>query len=547
MLGDRRAAARRRNRGCSAHPTGLAWTRESAAEERAARGVQRRGIGRRPSLRRARSSRRDHHASSRLLSSSTVIAVGLARARRVRGGRSTGRRRRQPQHHPSRQLAEGRDGRPRVLERRAGTREAPRPRVRGALLRLPDPRHLRPGAPRARHGLPLPRRAGRQLRLQGAEPAPLRPVGGRGRDGHATAPRPTMSSPATPGPRFEGLRVFDVTNPVAPVHLASVPTRCGSHTHTTDSRRRRPAADRLRLLEPRAGAARRSARSRTRRSRSSRSRTSNPAEARLLKEQPLHFDTQEHFHPGGISAGVACHEITAFLHPHAARRLRVLPERGAALGHLRSGEPEHARRAHAHRPPGRPVLALLDVHVGRQGARCRATRLRSAAATATPTRTGACGSSASWSPARRTRRSSAATRRSGRTRTPASGTRRTSSRRRALRRRRRRLDQRHEHLRLHRPSKRPGDRPLRPERRRRQRRARDVVGVLVQRLHLRQRLRARPRRLRRCAATNGRPYRARHWHHLNPQTQESFQAVGLGRVTRIRRAAARRVRATMRP
>jgi hypothetical protein len=34
-------------------------------------------------------------------------------------------------------------------------------------------------------------------------------------------------------PGFEGLRIFDVTNPETPVHIASVPTACGSHTHTT--------------------------------------------------------------------------------------------------------------------------------------------------------------------------------------------------------------------------------------------------------------------------------------------------------------------------
>ena len=34
-------------------------------------------------------------------------------------------------------------------------------------------------------------------------------------------------------PGFEGLRIFDVTRPEAPVQIASVPTACGSHTHTT--------------------------------------------------------------------------------------------------------------------------------------------------------------------------------------------------------------------------------------------------------------------------------------------------------------------------
>jgi hypothetical protein len=47
---------------------------------------------------------------------------------------------------------------------------------------------------------------------------------------------PVVSFPGFPnrfGPGFEGLRIFDVTNPAAPVHIASAPTACGSHTHTT--------------------------------------------------------------------------------------------------------------------------------------------------------------------------------------------------------------------------------------------------------------------------------------------------------------------------
>lgn len=35
----------------------------------------------------------------------------------------------------------------------------------------------------------------------------------------------------TPG-MFEGVRIFDISSPAAPVHLASVQTPCGSHTHT---------------------------------------------------------------------------------------------------------------------------------------------------------------------------------------------------------------------------------------------------------------------------------------------------------------------------
>jgi len=36
---------------------------------------------------------------------------------------------------------------------------------------------------------------------------------------------------STPG-MFEGIRIFDVSNPAEPVHLTSVSTDCGSHTHT---------------------------------------------------------------------------------------------------------------------------------------------------------------------------------------------------------------------------------------------------------------------------------------------------------------------------
>lgn len=36
---------------------------------------------------------------------------------------------------------------------------------------------------------------------------------------------------STPG-MFEGVRIFDISDPTAPVHLTSVPTDCGSHTNT---------------------------------------------------------------------------------------------------------------------------------------------------------------------------------------------------------------------------------------------------------------------------------------------------------------------------
>jgi hypothetical protein len=49
----------------------------------------------------------------------------------------------------------------------------------------------------------------------------------------------STSTPTAPT-TWEGLKVFDVSNPAAPRHLASVRTDCGSHTHTV-----LPEADRL--------------------------------------------------------------------------------------------------------------------------------------------------------------------------------------------------------------------------------------------------------------------------------------------------------------
>jgi len=56
----------------------------------------------------------------------------------------------------------------------------------------------------------------------------------------ACEPTPEFPEPDCPSavrtlaqPGFEGLRIFDVSRPEAPVQIASVPTACGSHTHTT--------------------------------------------------------------------------------------------------------------------------------------------------------------------------------------------------------------------------------------------------------------------------------------------------------------------------
>lgn len=122
---------------------------------------------------------------------------------------------------------------------------------------------------------------------------------------------------------FEGLRIFDVSDPTAPVHIASVPTACGSHTHTTirDARNQRgivyvssypnglrvtraedlalpgpnciPDHNKISIVEiPDA----------------------DPASARVLKEQPLSADTTvwTGVTGNGGSPVRGCHDITVF-------------------------------------------------------------------------------------------------------------------------------------------------------------------------------------------------------------------------------------------
>ena len=139
-------------------------------------------------------------------------------------------------------------------------------------------------------------------------------------------------------PGFEGLRIFDVTDPLNPVFIKGVPTSCGSHTHTTipDQRNQRgivyvssyptgarltpqqglgfggptcvPPHQRFSIVEiP----------------------DKNPAAARVLKEQPLHPDTlpfRGTLASGGTGA-VGCHDITAFYENQAVPQGRQSTKR----------------------------------------------------------------------------------------------------------------------------------------------------------------------------------------------------------------------------
>lgn len=131
-----------------------------------------------------------------------------------------------------------------------------------------------------------------------------------------------------PGQRefgFEGIRVFDVTDPTAPVFLTGVPTACGSHTHTlvpdrNDQRvllyvssyplgsgitpgdytgpgpRCESPHQKISIVEVTAAA---------------------PASARVLREEPLSSDSRPY--PGAVPGNplappfIACHDITVMM------------------------------------------------------------------------------------------------------------------------------------------------------------------------------------------------------------------------------------------
>jgi hypothetical protein len=123
----------------------------------------------------------------------------------------------------------------------------------------------------------------------------------------------------TPG--FEGLRIFDVTRPEAPVHIASVPTACGSHTHTTIPDRRDHQAVVYVSSYPLGGSV-------TPAESDFGGPRCTPPHAKIsivtipdedpehpvVKEQPLHADTLPFSGAGGTggSAAIGCHDITAF-------------------------------------------------------------------------------------------------------------------------------------------------------------------------------------------------------------------------------------------
>jgi hypothetical protein len=128
------------------------------------------------------------------------------------------------------------------------------------------------------------------------------------------------SSNVPVGVGFEGLRIWDVTNPFVPKFVTSVQTDCGSHTHTTipDDNNQRgivyvssyPTQPGPQCGDP---------------------NPENglphgeisivaipddaPEDAHVLKKQPLHVDTLPSQGGEAIAGAVGCHDITAFTDP----------------------------------------------------------------------------------------------------------------------------------------------------------------------------------------------------------------------------------------
>ena len=146
----------------------------------------------------------------------------------------------------------------------------------------------------------------------------------------ACEPTPEFPEPECPTavralaqPGFEGLRIFDVSRPEAPVHIASVRTACGSHTHTT-----MPDQDDQRAIiyvssyptgsspTPSGAADFGGPRCTIPHARISivQIPDRNPEDASLLKEQFLHHDTLPFL--GSVGSGgtgaIGCHDITVY-------------------------------------------------------------------------------------------------------------------------------------------------------------------------------------------------------------------------------------------
>lgn len=137
----------------------------------------------------------------------------------------------------------------------------------------------------------------------------------------------SRDTPISSGQRafgFEGIRVFDVTDPTAPKFLTGVPTACGSHTHTLvpdrDDQRALIYVSSYPLgsgITPAGGEAPAGLRCQSPHQKISivEVPAADPAGASLLREEPLSSDTDTYPGAGGPLAPPfkACHDIQVFM------------------------------------------------------------------------------------------------------------------------------------------------------------------------------------------------------------------------------------------
>ena len=161
---------------------------------------------------------------------------------------------------------------------------------------------------------------------------------------------PLVSDTTACGPPFcfEGIRIFDLTDPAQPGPHQGVYTDCGSHTHTLvpDLANNRV----LLYISSYPGSSGPNCQSPFRKISIVQVPLNAPETASVLSQPPLDNERpwlpRHHRLHGDPQGG------------------RVVRDRGPDLGHHRPGEPGHAEPG-ARRRPGRELLALGRVHVGR--------------------------------------------------------------------------------------------------------------------------------------------------------------------------------------
>ena len=157
-------------------------------------------------------------------------------------------------------------------------------------------------------------------------------------DGATVCGQDSSTDTVASDPRgWEGIRIFDITNPATPVYLKAVTTDCGSHTHTIVPDL---ANNRLLLYVSSFPIASQNIGGTCQQPFGKFSIVSVPLDApktaSVIAQPPVSAPPW--------NGAVACHDITVFTRD--SQGSRVLHERRPDLGHQRPGAPGHAASDH---------------------------------------------------------------------------------------------------------------------------------------------------------------------------------------------------------